>query len=106
MGWAPEVTKLGPRAAHSTGKRRVLGSQLRPLATLPAPVKPPSCRGLGSGAVPPTTHSEGRGWGPWSTHGGWGVGCKSLLDLVGVLSISVQGAERPLQTHTACPQQS
>ena len=63
MGGAPEVTKLGPGAAHSTGKRGVLGSQLRPLATLPAPVKPPSCRGLGSGAVPPTTHSEGRGWG-------------------------------------------
>ena len=37
------------------------------------------------------------GWGPGSTHEGWGVGCKSLLDLVGVLSISVQGAERPLR---------
>lgn len=97
MGGAPEVTKLGPGAAHSTGKRGVLGSQLRPLATLPAPVKPASCRGLGSEAAPPTTHSEGRGWGPGSTHEGWGVGCKSLLDLVGVLSISVQGAERPLR---------
>lgn len=107
--------QLGPEAAHWTGKRRVLGSQLRPLATLPAPVQPSSCRGLGSGAVPPTTRSEGRAvgegvsWGdggPWSTHEGWGVGCRSILDLVGVLSISGQGAERPLQTHTAHPQQS
>lgn len=40
MGRAPEVTKLGPEAAHSTGKRRVLGSQPR------APWRP--CRLLSS----------------------------------------------------------